>query len=256
MRYLITFVLLVATLQLHAQKEIKGSANKSYEVKNFNQVFENIEVEGPLNVVLTQSEKRNVGVEVDDNLQKYVLMVVEGNTLKIKLDNQVVIKGMKFNKIEVSNPRFANITKKGTGSLTSTNNLTGTMGQLNIEGSGTINLNMAVSTLNVICSGSGELNLNYIGNTIGIAASGSINIEAHGECKTLNIAQSGSGNLNAEHLISKTINLNKDGSGNAILNCQISMNAVLNGSGSVKYKGPCIVNKEEYGSGKVEQIIE
>ena len=256
MKTLITFVLAIIGLQAYAQKEITGSGNKSYEQRNFEQVFENIEVEGPLNIVLTQDQKKKIGVEMDDNLQKYVMMAVEGNTLKIKLDNQIVIKGMKFNKIEISNPQFVNITKKGSGTLSSTNNITGVQSQLKTEGSGSVNLSFAISTLNVICSGSGDIKLNYIGNTIGIATSGSGSVELHGGAKTLNIAQSGSGNLDALQLSAKTVNLNKEGSGNTALDCQISLNAVLYGSGSVKYKGPCIVNKEENGSGKVEMLVE
>jgi len=104
-------------------------------------------------------------------------------------------------------------------------------------------------------AGSGLLRLKGLtGGETAVSLSGSGTVEGQGELDSLNLAISGSGKANLAGLSAKDVNVSISGSGDATLQATHSLRVAVSGSGRVRYIGkPNEISTDISGSGSVRE---
>jgi hypothetical protein len=164
----------------------------------------------------------------------------------------------------------------GSGDLIGQGKITSSDLDLNVSGSGLLQLEAAVSgDLEADVSGSGEIVLkgscrNYDSDVSGsgridldvvisekasFGVSGSGKIQASGTANEVKTNISGSGKVLAANLETNKCEVRISGSGDVEINVKSELDANISGSGSVSYKGnPSHVNSHASGSGHVRKM--
>lgn len=87
------------------KKNIKGSGNVQSEERNITS-FNEIEVSRGIRVFLAQGDYKALVVKADDNLLPYLKTVREGNTLKIRLSEDIEVKNYTEMSVYVTAPQM------------------------------------------------------------------------------------------------------------------------------------------------------
>jgi hypothetical protein len=164
----------------------------------------------------------------------------------------------------------------GSGDLIAQGKITASDLDLNVSGSGSLQLEASVSgDLEADVSGSGEIVLkgscrNYDSDVSGsgridmdvtvsekaeFGVSGSGKIQASGTAREVKTSISGSGKVLAANLETNKCEVRISGSGDVEINVKDDLDANISGSGSVTYKGnPSHVNSHASGSGHIRKM--
>jgi hypothetical protein len=129
--------------------------------------------------------------------------------------------------------------------------------ELNVSGSGRIYGKNKFNSdrMEIEISGSGRVELEVTSNLIETSISGSGKIDLKGKTKDLETRISGSGSLYASELDSENCDLRISGSGKCEVNVSKSIDSHISGSGSVYYRGnPDKINSQTSGSGRVKKV--
>jgi Putative auto-transporter adhesin, head GIN domain len=143
----------------------------------------------------------------------------------------------------------------GSGSLQIDATVSGDM-EANVSGSGRIEVKASCQNLSSDISGSGKINAAITAsNQVDVDISGSGKMEASGSAKEIKTEISGSGKVYASGLEVDKCNVRISGSGDVEINVKSELDANISGSGTVSYKGsPSHVNGNSSGSGKVRKM--
>lgn len=209
---------------------IFGSGNVTETTRSFKGIT-SLEIKGHFIVELVQGNKEELTIKTDDNMHQYVLTELKDGKLSISLQKGKY-KKVKSKVLTLYYKDLSSITNLGSGDINTKNQLsTGTL-NVNLVGSGDVDLNLSVTELNVDVSGSGDVDL--LGNTL-----------------KLNITQFGSGDVRAYNLQAQDVTVNKTGSGNARVVANSSLTGNVAGSGDLMYKGNATASVSANGSGEV-----
>ena len=204
--------------------------NETRQVSGFNQ----INLNGAGELIITQGNKESLTIQADDNLLPYIKTNVNNNNLTISFDNIMPLPTQSV-KIYLTVKDINSITTSGSGKINS-NNLKANNLNINVNGAGEGNLNnLNAQTLKIIISGAGKMTL-----------SGNVNEQ--------NIDISGAGEYNAANLSSKITNLSINGAGRGTVKVSDVLNAMINGGGEIKYIGNPKVVQQVNGAGDITQI--
>jgi hypothetical protein len=192
--------------------KIRGNGSVKTETRDV-APFEAITCDGGYEVQINCQAQQSLAIETDENLLPRIKTEVHNKTLHIDT------KGMLFPthgiRIVVSVPNITEFTSNGS-----------TDGDIN---------NINNSALDINIHGSGKLNIN-------------------GKSGTVKIRTSGSSKIDAVSLISENSDIQINGSGNIQVYATNSVDVQINGSGTIKYKGePKSVNQQINGSGRIEK---
>ena len=188
--------------------------SKNLDITSFN----SIEVRGPFNVHLIQSDTPYVKVEASDNSIDMADIFGVGNNLIIK-EKESEIKFCYFDiKVEVGVKEIYKLESFGSGDVSSDV-------------------------------------LDFENNDLSIKSLGSGDIQLSGEVGKLNIENNGSGNILLFGFESSNVNVKNTGSGNIDVNTR-SLTTSIEGSGNIIYKQidaktPIVVKSNNKGSGAV-----
>ena len=198
------------------KEHIIGSGSIISENRTISGSFQEIRVEGSMNVLVKQGDTVKVVAKDYANILPYLDIRVVGNALVISYENNAWINNS-AGEITVTLPKLTGVEVTGSGDI-------GTIG----------NFNFTDLSLNI--SGSGDFSF-------------------AGTCKTLNTRISGSGDIRAYDLPTETVTARISGSGNMQLNATRTLDATISGSGDIVYKGnPATVTKSISGSGSVRKF--
>jgi hypothetical protein len=128
---------------------------------------------------------------------------------------------------------------------------------IEITGSGTAESTdtLHVDKLNIDITGSANVNATIVShNTITGNITGSGDVTLKGVCDSEDFEITGSGNFHAFDLSCVSSRVDISGSGDAEVNVSKELNTDISGSGSVKYKGNPAVNANTSGSGTVTHV--
>lgn len=129
--------------------------------------------------------------------------------------------------------------------------------QIHVAGSGRIYGENTFKTdeMELDISGSGKMELKVDAKYVDASISGSGDMEIEGNTSELEVRISGSGDIHAEDLVSKSCEARISGSGKCEVNVAERLDVRISGSGSVYYRGnPNHVDSSTSGSGKVRKI--
>lgn len=196
--------------------------------------FHGIDVQGSIDVVLTQAPSQSVEVEAQANLVDLVTVEVSKGTWTITTS-----KGYSTDKpfiVHISTPLIDQVEIHGSGDVKSESTFTADNVRLGVEGSGDIVLAYNAKSVTADIQGSGDIKLS-------------------GSAQTLTASVEGSGDINAKNMTAETAAVSTAGSGDITVNATGSLSASIEGSGDILYRGkPANINRSVAGSGEVRSL--
>ncbi|KAA3649896.1 MAG: DUF2807 domain-containing protein [Bacteroidetes bacterium] len=212
------------------------STGKIVEEQRQTADFYSIEVEDRINLHLTQSNQRTITVKAGKNLQEFIDLSVQDNTLYIKNNNRCnwVRSFKKEIDIYISLPEVHNIVYRGGGDVELTNTFTQTNFALDMwKASGNIYL---------------SLNCDYVSLK---SHAGTADITCNGTSNELILYTNGNGFINAENLqAKKALAINKN-TGQLVVRVSDELKAEIKGSGNIEYFGNPTIDLTKTGTGNL-----
>ncbi len=211
---------------------LEGNGTLSTEergVSNFTGIYNTTDFD----VEVIQDSETRLVVEADENLQQYIKTYVEEGNLMLETDNYRCINSVNTIKITIYCPLIETVVLSGAG---------------DIDVSG-FNPQYFTATL----SGSGDLDLNslVVGKSIEVNIPGSGDVNLNGKSPQAYYYLSGSGDLEAETMTTNTSKVVLSGSGDASVFAYENLEVILSGSGNVYVFGDPTIQDRITGSGKI-----
>lgn len=235
--YLITIafiaLLAIAVLPSCRFRCIKGSGNHVSENHKVND-FTRISIDGGFKVILKQDSSRNVSINTDDNLQKYVHVESDGDELKIYVKKKICASGEMELTIGVRNLKRL----KGSGAINFVSDGKITTQDLDIRLNGSSNVSMDLSAANVITetAGASEINLK-------------------GQATSHKLEMTGNGTVHAFDFVVGKYDIRTTGASDCEINVLNELSVNATGASDVKYKGnPASVNTSKLGAATVKHV--
>lgn len=234
MKKLITLLALLSiTISCTAQwgKRIKGNGNMVTTSRTVAD-YDAVSAGGSFDIKLVAGTEGKLDIYIDENLQDYLGIEVDGDKLKIKWKKGVNISHNSDILITVPFKDISEVALAGSGDIYSNDRIKASNFSTALSGSGNINLQVEASELKSAISGSGNISLS-------------------GSTDRLECAISGSGGIKAYDLASNDAEVRIAGSGGVKLSVKDMLQAKVSGSGNVYYKGNPKVDAKVSGSGSV-----
>ncbi len=210
-------------------ESVQGSGNiitQEREVAEFSEV----RLKGSGKVFLTPGETQSLEIKTDDNIMPLVETEVSGRRLTISHGNHRL--RPTFFEVYITIQKLEGIGISGSGDIVG-NDL------------------FVTDTLNVEISGSGDMDLEVETELLENKISGSGSLQLSGKAEEYTISVSGSGKINAFDVDAKHVSVRVSGSGNCRISASESLEARLSGSGDVYYRGQPRIDAEISGSGSL-----
>lgn len=207
-------------------------ASESREVSNFN----NVEANGPIDIILQDQPGVAVKIEADQNLLSYIVTETDGKTLQIETKKGYNLRSRNPIRVYISAPVFNEVRLGGSGNITSQSVLVNPDEmRLELDGSGNIDVEVNTPSLESKMNGSG-------------------NIKLRGTADEWEAVISGSGNMYCFDLATREAEVSINGSGDAEVMATKKLKLKINGSGQIRYKGSPNVESHINGSGSVSKV--
>ena len=184
----------------------------------------------PANVTITQGDEQKIIVEGDENIVDRLKTKVNGGQWKI--DTERCIRNLGTLNITMEVKEMKGIFVSGSGQVTSTNILVTDKMNLDISGSGDVDVGLDVIDLEARISGSGIMYL-------------------EGKTEYADYKISGSGDVRAFDLDSRRADITISGSGSVECTVEERLKVRISGSGDVFYQGDPTLDVSVSGSGDV-----
>lgn len=235
------FILVALTALLFAScnhsinlNAIEGSGNVTTERRNVEGNFKSIEVNNAIEVVIEQSDKTEIVVEADDNLQKHITTKVENGTLIISCDKNS-FSNMKYKKVRVKMPVIDELEATSGSTITSKNILKGENIRLNTSSAATIDI--SIESDNITCDSSSGSNITINGKALQIKTT----------------ASSGS-EINADALLANEVSADVSSGASISVHPIVSLNAQASSGGNITYDiQPKSIQKNTSSGGSISQ---
>lgn len=219
---------------LNGLNSITGSGNVTTEKREIAGDFKNIEISNALELQIEQSDKIEVTVIADDNLQKEITTTVENGVLSISC-NFGNLNNITSKKIIVKMPIIEGLEASSASTITSNSTLKGHSLNLSTSSAATIHATVEYETIQM--SSSSASNQTIKGKAIHVETS----------------ASSGSV-LNAGELLANEIVSDVSSGASTTVSPIVSLKAEASSGGSIAYnKMPKSIEKEEHSGGSVYQ---
>jgi hypothetical protein len=220
--------------QLEKINSITGSGHVTTENRTVTGDFKNIEINNALDLVIEQSDKTEIIVEADDNLQKEITT---------KVENGVLVISCKFG-------NFLNVTSKKI-----------TVKMPVIEGieassASTVNANTTLkgSNLTLDSSSAATVNLTTEYETIQLTTSSASNQTIKGKALHLETEASSGSVINTTDLLANEVVASSSSGSSITVHPIVNLKAEASSGGNITYNGtPKSIQKEENSGGSVHQ---
>lgn len=233
-------VFLMALLTLSCgvmDKKITGEGEVTTVTKDLNRA-EKIHVAGNFKVILVPGTTASATIKANANLQPYIVVEEKGGKLYLREKKGYSLDADPAIEIRVVSPKIIELDVAGIAEVSSEGKLTG---------SDKLNINLA---------GSGKIDLDINTPTLGVNLAGVGNIDLKGETRDAKFSIAGSGDCHAFGLKSENAKVSVAGIGNIDLYAEKNLNISVAGNGKVQYKGNAVVKQSIAGIGSVVKIEE
>lgn len=203
-----------------------SDVTESFDVKDFS----GVRLTMVANVYITQGEAQDVVITAQPNIIDELRLRVRNDVLIIDTDQ--CIRDYYEVDIFITMPVIEELSLTGSGKIIGENTFLVNDIELNISGSGDMDLDLEAEDVRGAISGSGEVTI-------------------EGEARSLDYRISGSGNLRAFDLIVNRADLVISGSGDMEVFVEENLDVRISGSGDVMYKGNPNIDASVSGSGNV-----
>jgi hypothetical protein len=212
-------IVMMGTGNVFAQWGKKVVGNGNVTTKTINTAdYDAIKGIGSMDIHLERGSEGTITVKTDENLQEYIIVEVENNTLKVRTKKNTYLK-----------------TKKGIHVYVPFDDIS----EVSLTGSGDIDTKDAIQSDNLVIkvTGSGDVALEVAANTVDATVTGSGDIVVSGRTTNLEVKVTGSGDFDGDGLRSENTDATVSGSGDATVYASKYLKARVNGSGDIQYDG-------------------
>lgn len=207
-------------------KSIRGNGHVTTEKRIVQGDFKSVEVSNAIDLVIEQSDKTEIIVEADDNLQKEISTKVENGVLVISCDYNSFI-NIKSKKVTVKMPIIDKLEASSSSTIQSINTLKGENISLEASSAGSISVNLEADS--VICEASS-------GSTITVS----------GKALKLETTSSSGSDIDAKSLLANDIIANSSSGSSISVHPLVSLNAKASSGSDINYDVvPKKITKEE-----------
>ena len=214
--------------------------------------FESIDLQGSMDIVLTQGDGFLVEAEGQENIIDLLNTAVDGNTWKVRLTKNV--RNYKGLTVYITMPSLKNLHVSGSGNVRGANTFEGLgVVDIGVSGSGNIQLGLQGESVETRVSGSGNIQLELNAKSLEARISGSGDIKLAGQSDNFDAGIMGSGDINAANLKTRSAGVSIAGSGDCSVDVSGSLKVKIAGSGDVYYTGEPQVEQKVSGSGEVKR---
>lgn len=242
MKILLNLVFTIALLilsfsQVHAQLLSKKVVGNGKVVSNVitTQDYNSILTVGSMDVHLEMGREGKITVTTDENLQEFIIVEVKDNKLVLRIKKKTTLKTKKGIHIVVPFEEISELSLVGSGDVDTKDTIKAKEFEVNLTGSGDINLDISAGELDAKITGSGDMLLS-------------------GDVKDFEVKISGSGDFKGSSLQSDNTQVYISGSGDASVTASDYLKARVNGSGNIKYTGnPKSKDTKVSGSGFIRE---
>jgi hypothetical protein len=207
-------VVMLLSCNYHSESGSGNIINQKRMVSSFNSISAN----NAFDVEIKIGSPVEVTVEADDNIMKYVLTEVKGNTLKIYLDDMENFSNAHL-KAFVTMPELNSIKSSSAAEVKVLDEIKNT-GKLNFDASSAGKIEAVVNApdVNAEASSAGAIILS-------------------GKTRYYHANASSGGNINSMDLLAETTEAAASSAGTADVHASVNLNAVASSGGSINYKG-------------------
>jgi hypothetical protein len=232
---LLFFAALFSSCNWFGGKRVSGNGKIIAQDRKVS-AFNSIDASGSVKVHIRQDSVSSVRIETDENLMEYLEVFTDGHTLVIKPKQGFNLNPSRDLVVYSAAPVYRTIDVSGAGDIISDNIISGGEPlEMNVSGSGTINVQVALPKVSADVSGSGDVILK-------------------GTSKEFSGSISGSGSIRAFDLTTDVSNIDLSGAADAEVTANQKLDVNVSGSGDVKYKGNPAVSQKISGAGSVKKV--
>ena len=213
---------------------ITGSGHVTTEKRTVTGDFKNVEVNNALDLVIEQSDKTEIIVEADDNLQKEITTKVENGVLVIscKFGNFINVSSKK---ITVKMPVIEGIEASSASTVNANTTLKG-------------------SNLNLASSSAASINLTTEYETVQLSTSSASNQTIKGKALHVEAEASSGSVINTTDLLANEVVASSSSGASITVHPIVNLKAQASSGGNITYTGtPKSIQKEENSGGSVHQ---
>ncbi|NGY37564.1 DUF2807 domain-containing protein [Flavobacterium sp. XN-5] len=236
------FILVALTALLFAScnhsiniKSITGSGNVTTENRTVSSDFTSIEVSNAIDLIIEQSDKTEITVEADDNLQKSITTKVENGVLIVACDYNSFI-NIESKKVTVKMPAIEALRASSASSINSMNTLKGA--------------NISLRT-----SSAAAMNLNIASDNIDCKSSSGSSISIEGMALRLKTTASSGSDINANDLLANEVNAVASSGATINVHPIVSLKAKASSGSNINYNTtPKTVEKRTSSGASIDKI--
>lgn len=242
MKYLFAFfvtalLLLSVSCSIVGGEKVNGDGNIVTNARAVGE-FNSVEADGAVELILATGNTGNkVEVKVDQNLQSYVKVKVEGEVLKISQQSGYNLRPTDRIQVFVVAPYFRKLDVSGACQIKSEDRLYNS-GELEIS-----------------ASGAGEVEMDLHAPKVILDLTGAGSVKLKGETQNFELQLSGAADAKCSELLSEYSKVDITGAGSAELFASVRLEATISGAGAVKYRGnPTFVTQHVSGAGSISKM--
>ena len=231
----LTLALFVSVQMNAANKKVRGNGNVIKGNKTTAN-YDEISVGGSFDVTLVSGKEGAISYSVESNLEEYLVIEVKKGALKITWKKGMNVHPTKKVKVTVPFKDIDEVSLGGSGEITTKNVISADDLELNVAGSGKMNIDIDAKNVESNISGSGTMTVN-------------------GSAKNLESNVAGSGSFEGYGLVVvDDVDVSIAGSGSVEITASGNLKSSIAGSGDVRYKGNPKTNSSISGSGSVKKM--
>ncbi len=195
--------------------------------------YDKLDVSHAFDVFVTFSDtEESIEVEADDNLQSFVSVEKNNNTLRIKMDKNLSIQGDATLNVFIKTANLEGIDLSGASTIFLENTLTN-------------------SKLDVNLSGASEFDGEVDVNDLVVDLSGASDMKILGSCGTFTLDASGASTFKDYSFVADELVADLSGASDAKITVNNSIRVDASGASTLRYKGDPDVEKELSGASSV-----
>ncbi|WP_291102976.1 MULTISPECIES: head GIN domain-containing protein [unclassified Flavobacterium] len=215
-------------------KSITGSGHITTENRMVQGDFKSIKVSNAIDLEVEQSDKTEITVEADDNLQKEITTKVENGVLIVACNYNSFI-NVKSRKVTVRMPTIEVLQASSAATIKSTNTLKG-------------------ENINVRASSAADINLGLEFDVISCKASSGSSININGKALKLETTSSSGSDIDANYLLVNDVIAKASSGGSINVHPIVSLDAKASSGGDINYNiVPKSIQKSTSSGGSIEQ---
>lgn len=225
---------LIGTTTFAYGEKVKGNGNV-VDKQSTTEAYDEIAVGGSFDVTLVSGKEGDISYSIESNLDEYLVVEVKGSTLKVGWKKGYNIRTTKTVKMTITFEDIDEVSLAGSGDITTKDTIVAEDLELNVAGSGDMNMDVKTTNLEANIAGSGTIVANGSTDNLESNIAGSGDFEGYG----LVVVENAETNISGSGSIETTVNGN--------------LKARVSGSGDVYYKGNPKTDVKISGSGSASK---